>query len=133
MKVEITPNDRESIAVAGQVTPNLLQNFNVYDDISIVNSWTVPAYQQRYTSETFSQLSPDKAQVIYRNNRPLARSQNTAWFDANPPAFSTSTGGPRAVTVIGWRVVDEQQQPPGTNYGSIRVTWYVTFRGQRVQ
>jgi hypothetical protein len=36
---------------------------------------------------------------------------NTKWFDANPPAFTTTTGGPRAITVIGWKVENEANQP----------------------
>ncbi len=36
VKIELTPNDRDNVAVNGNVTNNLLQNFNVYDDINIV-------------------------------------------------------------------------------------------------
>jgi len=81
---------------------NVLQGFNVYDDINIVSGWTVPNYSDRYLSESFKMLDPNKATTVYRNNRPLARSMNSPWFDANPSALTTSTGGPRAVTVLGW-------------------------------
>lgn len=53
---------------------------------------------------------------------------NTPWFDANPPNFTTTTGGPRAVTVVGWKAVNTDAEDD-VNYGSIRVTYYVTFRG----
>lgn len=53
VKIEVTPNDRDNVAVNGQVSQNVLQNFNVYDDINIVSGWTVPQYSQRYTSDTF--------------------------------------------------------------------------------
>ena len=84
----------------------MLQNFNVYDDISIVQNWTVPAYGTRYTQESFKQLDPNTPHLVYRDNRPLAKQMNTPWFDANPPNFTTTTGGPRAVTVIGWKAVN---------------------------
>ena len=129
VKIEVTPNDRESVPVGGGQPSNLLQNYSVYDDINIVSGWTVPTYNDRYVSETFKQLDPSKSHVIYRDNKPLAAQMNTPWFDANPSNFTISTGGPRAVTAIGWRV----DQPLNlANYGSMRITYYTTFRGQKV-
>ncbi len=129
VKIEITPNDRDTVAENGVVQQNLLQNFNVYDDINIVSGWTVPALASRYVSDSYKQLSPCTPHLIYRSNRALARQQKTPWFDANPTSFAVTTGGPRAVTVVGWKVNDQNSV---ANYGSIRVTYYVTFRGQRV-
>ena len=85
---------------------NLLQNYNVYDDTSVPSGWTVPVYKDRFKSDTYQQLDPNSPAVVYRDNRPLARSMKTPWFDANPSSFTVSTGGPRAVTVIGWLVTN---------------------------
>ncbi len=89
----------------------------------------MPAYDVRFQGETFKMLEGNKGHTIYRDNRPLARSQKTPWFDANPANFTTTTGGPRAVTVVGW---DVQATSGSAIYGQLRVTWYVTFRGQLV-
>lgn len=89
----------------------------------------MPAYGTRYLQESFKQLDPNTPHTVYRDNRPLAKQMNTPWFDANPPNFTTTTGGPRAVTVIGWKAVNSGSQEDDVNYGSIRVTYYVTFRG----
>lgn len=130
VKIELTPADRESVPdINGNAANNLLLNFSVYDEINIIQGWTVPNYQNRYLSQTFKQLDPNKTALVYRDNKPLAKQMNTPWMNANPSAFTVSTGGPRAVTVIGWRISNPNQQ---ANYGSLRVTYYVTFRGQKV-
>lgn len=43
VRIEITPNDRETVPEAGQPVENMLQAYNVYDDINITTGWTVPA------------------------------------------------------------------------------------------
>ncbi len=108
---------------------NQLMNFNVWDTINAEAGWSTPPYGIRFIDDSFKPLDPTKPHVVYRNNRPLAHSMNTPWFDANPATFTVTTGGPRALTVIGWKL----DSPSGTfNMGEIRVTYYVTFRGQKV-
>ena len=67
-------------------------------------AWTTPTYAERFINESFKMLDPREAHTVFKNNRPLAASQKVGWFDANPSAFTVSTGGPRAVTVVGWNV-----------------------------
>lgn len=108
---------------------NQIMNFNVWDTINAESSWQVPPYGIRFIDDSFKPLDPTKPHVIYRNNRPLAHSMNSPWFDCNPSNFQNSTGGPRALTVVGWNITGVT----GTaNYGEIRTTFYVTFRGQKV-
>lgn len=105
VRIEIVPNDRNNTAFINAAPENnLLMNFNVYDDISITPNWTVPAYTDRVMNSSFKLLDTNRTHTVLRNNRPLARSMNTPWFNANPPNFTTTTGGPRAVTVVGWKI-----------------------------
>ncbi len=54
VRIELTPSDREGVTNAdGSPIRNMLNNFNVYDDINIQSNWVVPTYNQRYLSETF--------------------------------------------------------------------------------
>ena len=101
-------------------------NFNVFDDIDPIAAYQVPNYASRYASETFKALDPNKVHTIYRDNKPLARSQSTPWMTANPASFNDPNPGPRAVTIIGWKVDGSNSTQA---YGTIRVTWYITFRG----
>ena len=90
----------------------------------------MPNYGTRFTADTFKLLDANKAHTVYRSNRALARSMNTPWFNANPSNFTLTTGGPRAVTAVGWKI---RNQPVGVaTYGEIRATYYVTFRGMRI-
>lgn len=102
-------------------------NFNVYDDIApIPVGYTAPTYDTRYVGESFKALDPNKVHTIYRDNKPLAKSENTPWLPANPPNFNNPNPGPRAVTIVGWKVDGSNSVQ---SYGTIRVTWYITFRG----
>ena len=65
---------------AGGVQSNVLQNFNIWDDIDATTAWTVPTYDTRFVGETFKMLPGDKPHTVFRNNRPLAHSENSPWF-----------------------------------------------------
>jgi len=41
---------------------------------------TVPTYDTRFVGETFKMLPGDKPHTVFRNNRPLAHSENSPWF-----------------------------------------------------
>ena len=106
LKIEIVPSKRMTTADVSNTGGgnNQLMNFNVWDTINAESGWSVPAYGIRYIDDSFKPLDPTKPHVIYRNNRPLAQSMNSPWFDANPATFTVTTGGPRALTVIGWKM-----------------------------
>lgn len=92
MKVEITPAARESVVLADSTvttgSPDMLENFNVWDDINMVDGFTPPSYDPRFKSDTFKILDPRKPHTIYRDGRQLARQMNAPWVDANPPNFN---------------------------------------------
>lgn len=81
---------------------NLLMNWNIYDEIETVQNYVVPPYSERYPSETFKALDPNKVHTAFRDNKPLAGSQKTPWLLANPPNFNSFNAGPKAVTIVGW-------------------------------
>lgn len=113
LKLEIVPAVRTQVEEGsgqGGNNNNMLEMFNVWDSINVTTGWTIPNFTARFDNETFKMLDARNSHTVFKNNRPLAVSQNTPWFDANPSAFTVSTGGPRAVTVIGWKV----SSPVGT-------------------
>lgn len=108
MRVEIIPADRDTVveySVAGANPSNLLLNFNVYDDIAPLESnYQVPNYDTRYIADSFKTLDPNKTHTIYRDNKHIARSENSPWIPANPPNFHNRNPAPRSVTIVGWNV-----------------------------
>ncbi len=137
MKVEIIPAARESVVLADSTvttgSPDQLENFNVWDDIDMVDSFIPPSYDPRFKTDNFKILDPRRPHTIYRDGRQLAKQMNSPWVDANPPSYSVVNELPKATTVIGWKVSNPQGGSSSrTVYGSIRVTWYVTFRGQKL-
>lgn len=88
----------------------MLENFNVWDTLNAESGWAVPDYTQRFNDQSFKLLSGRDSHTIFKNNRPLAASMKTGWFDCNPQPSVTSTNGPKAVTILGWKV----SSPTGT-------------------
>lgn len=132
-RIEITPIDADKVTAIdnpGIAPTNLCKNFNVMDEVSpIVSTYQVHPYATRFVHPTFRTLDPNGSKTVYRSGKALARTSKSGWASTNTGPNSTTNGLPPALVVVGWNV----ENPNGEYaYGTVRVSWMVTFRGRKV-
>lgn len=71
MKIEIIPACRDVVPTNATParTPNMLENFNIFDDINMVDNFVPPGYEARFKNESFKILDPRKSHTIYRDGK----------------------------------------------------------------
>lgn len=78
-------------------------------------------------------LDPKRPFTVYKSNRKLAKQQQMQWQDTLEYSPNlTLNNVPLASTMIRWRVKNPQGGPTAEPVGYLKMTWYVTFRGQRM-
>lgn len=102
-----------------------MYNTYFYEDINTYNigNWSQAQVEASGSLVMADQLNP---QTLVRSNRHLAKTQNTSWKSTS---LSTSLANGNPLASVAFRAqFDNGTRPMGT----LKASWYVTFRGVRI-
>lgn len=131
MKLEYIPTNRVTMFnTAVNLAIGGIDHVFTFDDIDTfnTNSFTDDTIAQK---ETFRSHDPMKPFTIYRNNKPICRQMQAKWIDpTNYSSVAVNKDLPQAS--VGFRLQGTLVSGSNMAYGWLKLTHYITFRGQRI-
>lgn len=102
----------------------MVQRVWYFDDINTYNTSGIND-NVLIENETLRMRSPSRQFTVYRNNKPLAKSQQAKWIDTQA-STSVANGNPLASMNVR---ITYQGFETGAIVGYFKLCWYVTMRG----
>ena len=127
-RLEWIPSNIVGVVQTGGALPaptGVIYQSHFYEDL---NTYNIAAWSQGEveSSGTLVMANTNEPQVITRSNRELSKTQNVSWKSTAASA-AISNGNPQAA--VAFRTTfDNGSRPMGT----LKASWYITFRGIRI-